>query len=73
MKKLIVTLSVLLALTGCESSIERTRMHETVKGADSIQVLCLEGVQYYFYHKGNKAGITPAIDKDTLTYKTCEK
>lgn len=72
--KLKLTLIVvgLTLLTGCKTPFEETRTGVTVKGADSIQILCLENVQYYFYYKGYRGAMSPVIDSETLTFKNCK-
>lgn len=51
--------------TGCTPSFEKTRLNTTVRGADSIQELCLNGVTYYFYHRGYKGSLAPKFDKNS--------
>ena len=74
MKKIILTLLAVTLLTACESSLKNVSKGagNAVLGVSSIEELCLNGVSYYFYFRGNKVGMAVNINKDTLNPELCE-
>lgn len=61
-----------ILLSGCKPSMSPVQIDTNpVRGVDSIETVCLNGVEYYFYAKGHKAGLAVVIDKDTLQPKLC--
>lgn len=58
-----------IALTGCESSLKEVQTGVHVRGVNSIEKLCIEGVSYYFYFN---SALAVAIDEKTLKPQICK-
>jgi hypothetical protein len=71
--KLVVVLSTVMALSGCKGSLDSVNKGRAIKGVDTIDLVCLNGVSYYVYIKGYRGAMAVKIDKDTLQPVLCEE
>lgn len=59
-------------LSGCTPSTASVKIDTNLDGKkNSIQTICLNGVEYYLYDYVNRGGLAVVIDKNTLQPKLC--
>lgn len=63
-------LALVIALVGCEA--EQPDTNHVGVSHNSIRTICLNGVKYYQVTAGYRGALSPVINKDTLTFETCE-
>lgn len=71
MKKIIILTVIVLAISGCKSSLDSVTVERDSFGVGTIRTICLDGVEYYSYGKGYRGGLSVKIDRETLMPSIC--